>query len=302
MLGIAAHHVEIVVLAAIVEADPQPEAVRQRDLLLDRLGGVDGGRALVVDHLARHQMPAVRGGIEQHVGRAVLRCRLRARPSATCRTCRRASKERSSQNRMKRCSGAARRCASRRGREAISSRWISTSFSAARPRRCTALTSELLPMPRAPQSSALLAGSPRAKRVGIGEQRIAHAVDALEQRKRHAVDRLRRGGRSRVSACQTKASRRREVGRFGLARSEPLERAGDPLDEAGDRFLKVHVAPVAKAFVVAIVAPPSRDKARRERQRAVTGRGRPSLSQAKDRSNDRIRLRSSRPGYVRHAE
>ena len=38
MLGIAAHHVEIIVLAAIVEADPKTEAVRQRDLLLDRLG------------------------------------------------------------------------------------------------------------------------------------------------------------------------------------------------------------------------------------------------------------------------
>ena len=68
MLGIAAHHVEIIVLAAIVEADPQPEAVRQRQLLLDRLAGIDRGRALVLDHLARHQMPAVRGGVEQHVG------------------------------------------------------------------------------------------------------------------------------------------------------------------------------------------------------------------------------------------
>src|ERR1700687_3175400 len=35
MPGIGPHHVEILVLAAIVEADPQPEAIRQRELLLD---------------------------------------------------------------------------------------------------------------------------------------------------------------------------------------------------------------------------------------------------------------------------
>ena len=104
---------------AVVEAEPQAEAVRQRDLLLHRLGRVDGGRALVLDHVARHQVPAVGGGVEQHVAPAVLRCRLRAPPSATCRTCRRLSKERSSQNTMKRRSAraqmreagaAARRC------------------------------------------------------------------------------------------------------------------------------------------------------------------------------------------------
>ncbi len=54
----------------------------------------------------------------------------------------------------------------------MSSRWISislsggASFRAAWRRRsaCAALTSELLPMPRAPQRSALLAGRPAAKR------------------------------------------------------------------------------------------------------------------------------------------
>ena len=42
---------------------------------------------------------------------------------------------------------------------------------------CTALTSELLPMPRAPHSSALLAGKPSAKRARIGEQRVALVLD-----------------------------------------------------------------------------------------------------------------------------
>jgi len=39
MVGIGSHHLEIIVLAAIVEADPQAEAVGQRELLLDRLSG-----------------------------------------------------------------------------------------------------------------------------------------------------------------------------------------------------------------------------------------------------------------------
>ncbi len=68
MLGVAAHHGEIVVLAAIVEAEPQAEAVGQRHLLLDRFARIDRGRALVLHHVARHQVAAVRGGVEQHVG------------------------------------------------------------------------------------------------------------------------------------------------------------------------------------------------------------------------------------------
>jgi len=62
-----------------VEAEPEPEAVGKRNLLLDRLGGVDRGRALVLDHVARHQMPAVRGGVEQHIGRSALDAALQHR-------------------------------------------------------------------------------------------------------------------------------------------------------------------------------------------------------------------------------
>ncbi len=58
-VGIAAHDRVIGVLVDIVKAEPQAETVRQRDLLLDRLGRVDGGRALVVDHVTRHQVAAV---------------------------------------------------------------------------------------------------------------------------------------------------------------------------------------------------------------------------------------------------
>ena len=70
--GIAFDHGEERVLVAIVKADPQAEPVRQRDLLLGRLGRVDGGRALVLDHVARHQVAAVGGGVEQHVLRPAL--------------------------------------------------------------------------------------------------------------------------------------------------------------------------------------------------------------------------------------
>src|SRR6204780_104768 len=58
-LGIAAHDRVIGLLVAGVEAQPQAETVGERDLLLDRLAGVDRRGALIVDHVARHQMPPV---------------------------------------------------------------------------------------------------------------------------------------------------------------------------------------------------------------------------------------------------
>ena len=85
---VAADHGEILILAAVVEAEPEPEPVRQRDLLLDRLRRVDRGRALVLHHVARHQVAPVRRRIEDDVLRAALRCRRRAPPSATCSWCR----------------------------------------------------------------------------------------------------------------------------------------------------------------------------------------------------------------------
>ena len=52
-----------------MKAQPQTEAVRQRHLFLDRLRRADRGRAFVFNHLPRHQMAAVRGGIEHHIVR-----------------------------------------------------------------------------------------------------------------------------------------------------------------------------------------------------------------------------------------
>ena len=72
MPGIATHDRLVGVLVDIVEAEPQPETVGQRHLLLDGFGRVDRGRALVVDHVARHQMASVRRRVEDDIGRAPL--------------------------------------------------------------------------------------------------------------------------------------------------------------------------------------------------------------------------------------
>ena len=66
-LGVAVDHREIIVLAAMVEAEPQAEAIRQRHFLFDRFARIDRARALVVDHLARDQMAAVGGGVEDDI-------------------------------------------------------------------------------------------------------------------------------------------------------------------------------------------------------------------------------------------
>ena len=67
MAGIAVDHLEILVLAAFVEAEPEAEAIGQRDLFLDRLARIDRGRALVVHHVARQQVAAIRGGVKHDI-------------------------------------------------------------------------------------------------------------------------------------------------------------------------------------------------------------------------------------------
>src|SRR6476660_9000760 len=56
MVGVAADHGEVFVLAAAVEAEPEAEAIRQRNLLLHSLAGIDRRGALVLHHVARQQM------------------------------------------------------------------------------------------------------------------------------------------------------------------------------------------------------------------------------------------------------
>jgi hypothetical protein len=70
---------EVLVLAALVEAEPEAEAVGQGHLLLHGLARVDGGRALVVHHVPGQEVAAVGGGVEDHVVRAALDAALQHR-------------------------------------------------------------------------------------------------------------------------------------------------------------------------------------------------------------------------------
>ena len=69
---VAVDHGEIVVLAAMVEAEPEAEAVGERHFFLDRLARIDRASALVLHHFARHEVAAVRGRVEEDVRRPPL--------------------------------------------------------------------------------------------------------------------------------------------------------------------------------------------------------------------------------------
>ncbi len=125
------------------------------------------------------------------------------------------SKDRSSQNTMKRC-GSGRRSAISSGSVSMSSRWISMSLSGRVLSPAwrliaawTAFTSDDLPMPRAPQRRALLAGSPSAKRSVLSAKRVPHPVDAAQERDIDPVDlRDRRAGAARPPATRRRPRRR----------------------------------------------------------------------------------------------
>ena len=108
----------------------------------------------------------------------------------------------------------------------MSSRWISTSFKSAPAAlsslaswlctcACTAFTSEDLPMPRAPHRSALLAGSPRAKRSVLSTSCGAMCPSPL---RRASGTRLTCWTASKLcrSACQTNASAASKSGSAGV--------------------------------------------------------------------------------------
>ena len=81
-------------------------------------------------------------------------------------------------------------------------------------------------MPRAPQSSTLLAGSPSAKRVGVFQQRIAHAIDAAEQRDIDAIDLRHRLQRAAVGVPDEGVGGA-DIRRRRRRRGEPLQRLAD---------------------------------------------------------------------------
>ncbi len=130
---------------------------------------------------------------------------------------------------MQRC-GAPRVSAMRSGRLSMSSRWISMSLSrddvglaraaAALTVACTALTSDDLPMPRAPHKSALLAGNPRAKRSVFSKSRSR--TRSIPFRSDISTRLTREIGANRPGGCQTKAS---AASKSGLARTAGARRS-----------------------------------------------------------------------------
>src|SRR5437879_12411184 len=100
-----------------------------------------------------------------------------------------------------------------------------------------ALTSDDLPMPRAPHSSALLAGSPLAKRA-VFSIRMSRIRSIPLSRPRST--RLTRGtGASRPSGCQTKAS------------AAPNDSAVPAAGEAADRWPAIASSAMAIRSAVA---------------------------------------------------
>ena len=67
MRGVGLNHVQIFILAAFVEAEPEAEPVGERDFFLDCLVRIDRRRTLVFNHVARQEVAAVGGGVENHI-------------------------------------------------------------------------------------------------------------------------------------------------------------------------------------------------------------------------------------------
>ena len=129
----------------------------------------------------------------------------------------------------------------RSGRLSMSSRWISISLSGALlawrasvalTPACAAFTSDDLPMPRAPHSSALLAGRPLAKRSVFSTSTSRTRSMPLSSDISTRLTRLT-GASRRPSGCQTKASAPAKSGSGRALRRQPLERVGDALEHVG---------------------------------------------------------------------
>ena len=207
-LGIAVDHREVGLLVAGVEAEPQAEPVGERDLLLDRLARIDRGRALVLDHVARQQMAAVGGGVEHDiVGPPLDAAFEHGLQRFVARVLLVEGQIVAEQQEAPRAPGAA--ATEGAAGSVMSSRWISMRTRArgvsALIAACVALTSELLPMPRAPHSSTLLAGSPAAKR-RVLSSRMSRTRSIPCSRSSSTRFTLATGSSQSPSACQTKAS------------------------------------------------------------------------------------------------
>ncbi len=102
-----------------------------------------------------------------------------------------------------------------------------SSYAAGTHSACTAFTRDDLPMPRAPQRSALLAGSPAANR-RVFSRDAGAVIDALEQPSGTRLT-WATGSKTAASGCQMKASARRNRAR-PTRRRQPLEGVRDPFE------------------------------------------------------------------------
>ena len=184
--------------------------------------------------------------------RAGPRSRPRAPPSATCSWSRRRRSERSSQNSRQRRPAVGQEV--QQPRQALDVLAVdldqheAARLAARSAGAWIALTSELLPMPRAPQSRALLAGRPAREAARVLEQGLGHALDAAQELERHAGDPRHRpqplAARlpdERVGRSEVELARRR--------RREPLQRlrrsAQELLASCGSSFRQPTFQPAA---------------------------------------------------------
>gem|GEM_PF-2592873 len=233
MRSVAVDHVEILVLAALVEAKPQAEAVGQGDLLLHGLTRVDGRRALVLHHVARQQVATVGGGVEDDVLRASLD----------------AAFEHSLQRLVGGVVGVERQVVAEddepvrigleqrhQGRQALDVLAVDlhqlqrAGTVAGQPHVGLGVDGldegGLAHAARAPQQG-VVGGQAAGEALGVLRQHVAHAVDAAQKDEIDPVD-LRNGVESGRGGMPDEGVRRIEIGRRRGGRSDSLEGVGDP--------------------------------------------------------------------------
>jgi len=76
-IGVTTHDREIMILIDDVETDAQPEAIGEREMVVDRIARVDG--VFLLMDIARDEVTAVRGDDQPRVGRPRLRAALQQR-------------------------------------------------------------------------------------------------------------------------------------------------------------------------------------------------------------------------------
>ena len=235
MADIACDHREVFVLAAVVEAEPQAEAVGQRHLLLDRLVRIDRRRALVLDHVARQEMAAVRGGIEDDVVGPPLDAAFERRLQRLVRgvvgvegeIVAEENEAVAARRGRAPSAPAGSRCPRDGSRSSLAAR---AGMACVDPGMDGLDERALAHAARAPQQR-IVGRQARGEPLGVLEQDVADPVDALEEVQLDPVDL----GRPAAASCRRRARRRRPRRRnpapaaaAGAARSSAC---GDPLGE-----------------------------------------------------------------------